>query len=178
MLALWQIEVLSFRAVCFSHLQSASFEPEWCQVSRSGYGSDGDYSLWHQAVKRSIEGKRGQSFLMELVASLDAMPEKKLAANSFTKGGEVCALGSVALRRGIDAAPLEPEIYGDGDSYVDREKVAATFGIAPAMAAEIMFENDEAAHWHETPEGRWQRMRDWASSRILNSQASDAGESK
>lgn len=138
-------------------------------MSRSGYGDDGDYSLWHQAVKRSIEGKRGQTFLMELIASLDAMPEKKLAANSFTKGGEVCSLGSVALRRGVDVSEFEPkEPFFDYQEPADRDALGKLFGIAPAMIAEIMWENDEGACGYEpeTPEQRWHRMRNWCTSRL------------
>jgi len=48
------------------------------------------------------------------------------------------------------------------DPY-DRVTVASIFGIAEAMAAEIMFVNDD---WHETPEQRWQRMREWVAEQI------------
>ena len=52
-------------------------------MSRSGYTEDGDcdnpiYLLWPSIVERSIKGKRGQAFLKELLADLDAMPDKRL----------------------------------------------------------------------------------------------------
>ncbi len=49
-----------------------------------------------------------------------------------------------------------------GIEPTDREMVSKTFGIAEAMAAEIVYENDEC-YWRgvETPENRWQRMREW-----------------
>lgn len=151
-------------------------------MSRSGYSDNDGVQLWRGAVKRAIEGSRGQTFLMELVASLDALPEKKLASNSFTKGGAICSLGSVALRRGVDVSQFEPKnTWGEYDEPADRDALGTIFGIAPAMIAEIMYENDEGAWWSdkpESPEHRWQRMRDWASALLLNSQASDAGESK
>ena len=40
-----------------------------------------------------------------------------------------------------------------------------TFGIAPALAREIVWENDEAGWYDETPESRWKRMRAWVASR-------------
>lgn len=51
------------------------------------------------------------------------------------------------------------------DPY-DRETVAATFDIAPALAAEIMFENDD--YGPESPEHRYGRVREWVASNINN----------
>ena len=52
----------------------------------------------------------------------------------------------------------------------DRETVACKFGIAEAMAAEIVYENDEGAgYWaKETPEQRYSRMRKWVEASIIN----------
>ena len=54
-------------------------------MNRSGYSDnheapDGEYFLWRHAVQRSIDGKRGQYMLRDLLAALDAMPNKVLAA--------------------------------------------------------------------------------------------------
>jgi hypothetical protein len=134
-------------------------------MSRSGYGDDCEnVAMWRGAVLSAIKGKRGQTFLRELLESLDALPVKALAANSFTKEG-VCALGSVALKRGLDVSGLEPGEYGD----VDRDAVANVFGIAPAMAAEIMFENDgdfSYSRRDQTPEQRFEHVRTWVLSQI------------
>jgi len=47
-------------------------------MSRSGYSDDCDdqWSLicWRGAVKSAIRGKRGQAFLKEMLAALDALP--------------------------------------------------------------------------------------------------------
>lgn len=111
-------------------------------MSRSGYSDDHDDPLalgrWRQAVKRAIEGKRGQALLRELAAALDAMPEKRLASGSFaTPEGEFCTLGVLGAARGTKMDDL-----GDEDDC-DPEEVGRRFGIASAMAAEIMFLNDE-----------------------------------
>jgi hypothetical protein len=102
---------------------------------------------------RAFRGKRGQSFLKDLLAALDAMPEKRLIAHELeTAEGAVCAIGSVGKARGIDMTKLDPE---------DAEGVAATFGIAPSMAREIVYENDEGGGHKETPEQRFERIRAW-----------------
>ena len=69
---------------------------------------------------------------------------------------KVCALGSVGIGRGLNMEALDPEDY---------DSVADAFRIAPRLAQEIAFQNDDAA-WHATPAERWQRMRDWAASRL------------
>lgn len=129
-------------------------------MSRSGYTDDYDcddwsLNLWRGAVVRGIRGKRGQAFLKEMAAAMDAMPEKRLIANDLEEAGEVCAIGSVGKARGVDMSELDPE---------DRYAVADVFNISPAMAAEVVFMNDEAsAVWDraETPEERFARMRAW-----------------
>lgn len=113
-------------------------------MSRSGYTDDNEdplaYGRWRQAVKRSLEGKRGQALLSELVEALDAMEDKRLYPNSFaTPEGEFCTLGVLGAKRGTKMDDL-----GD-DDYCDAEKVGERFGIARAMAAEIMYMNDEYA---------------------------------
>lgn len=131
-------------------------------MSRSGYSDDGDnVAMWRGQVASAIRGKRGQAFLRELIDALDALPEKRLITDALQESsGAVCAIGSVGLRRGIDMAPLDPH---------DADTLAGVFGIAHQLVQEIEYENDEHL-WRyeggksrkETPEERWQRMRDWA----------------
>ncbi len=154
-------------------------------MSRSGYTDDfGDedplaMGRYRQAVKRAIEGKRGQAMLRELLAALDAMPEKWLAAESLvTVEVEFCTLGVLGAARGIQLAALDPD---------EPDQVARAFGIAESMAREIVYENDEgfdawkwvdlvgppthgqAYYGHprirvavENPgRGRWEHMRKW-----------------
>jgi len=165
-------------------------------MSRSGYTDDNEDPLahgrWRQAVKRSLEGKRGQALLRDLVEALDAMPDKRLYPGSFaTAEGEFCTLGVLGVKRGTKMDDL-----GDAEDGCDTEVVGQRFGIAPAMAAEIMYMNDEYAvdewkwidveicgpmpphhfrpygrkdhkrsvrvHNDNHPRERWQRMRAWA----------------
>lgn len=128
-------------------------------MSRSGYSDDidgWDLIRWRGAVASAMRGKRGQAFLREVLAALDALPEKKLIPNEFEADGAYCTLGAVGKARGLDMSALDPYDDTTGDM----------FGIANAMAKEIMWFNDEASLWKETPEARWQRVRNWVASKI------------
>jgi hypothetical protein len=136
-------------------------------MSRSGYTDDMDdlwaHIRWRGAVTSSIRGKRGQAFLRELLALLDAMPEKRLVAGEFEADGEVCALGVVARARQMDLSKFDPE---------DAESAGDLLGIANPLAREIMYENDEFYVWgsagrgRDSPERRWEHMRKWVATHI------------
>lgn len=152
-------------------------------MSRSGYTDDNDDPLangrWRAQVKSAIRGKRGQAFLRELAAAMDAMPEKVLIAEELiSEEGDCCTIGVVCKARGIDVK---------GVDFHCPENVGALVGIADQMAAEIEYKNDECgeryekvpvpttspygAGWtwlrvEETPAERWQRMRKWVDSQL------------
>jgi hypothetical protein len=153
-------------------------------MSRSGYSDDCDgWALirWRGAVKQAIRGQRGQAMLRELVQALDALPAKRLAADSLvTADGDYCTLGALGRARGMDMTPIDAD---------DRASVAQAFNVAEALAAEVMWMNDEVCddfghyadvevcgpmrrwerhrrtvyvHNERADEDRWQRMRAWA----------------
>lgn len=161
-------------------------------MSRSGYTDDceNQWELirWRGAVKSAIRGKRGQQALREILAALDAMPNKRLASELLvTADGEFCTLGALGNARGVDLDSIDPD---------DPQAVAAAFGISEALAAEIMYENDEAVddyRWVEVEicgpvrphypewgrhyihvrepvenvaERRWRYMRDWVAQNL------------
>ena len=73
-------------------------------MSRSGY-SEGDCDdtesllasgRWQAQLRSAIRGKRGQKFLLDLIAALDSLPEQKLIANDLQREGSFCALGALA----------------------------------------------------------------------------------
>lgn len=136
-------------------------------MSRSGYSDecDEDYNnsaaLWGQAIKQAIRGKRGQAFLREMAGALDAMPVKELIADDLVRDGQACAIGAVALARKVDVSNIDPH---------DCHKVAKTFGVAPLLAREIVFQNDDdfgdLGPKDETPAQRWTRVRTWVARQI------------
>lgn len=131
-------------------------------MSRSGYSDDcQDWALicWRGAVASAIRGKRGQAFLYEMLQALAALPERKLIDGELEQDGAVCAIGAVGKARGVDMSGIEVD---------DRDQVARIFGIAPTLAAEIVYMNDEGC-WlgGETPEQRFERMRKWVEEQLF-----------
>ena len=132
-------------------------------MSRHNYnddsGSDWAMICWRGAVERAILGQRGQQLLKELLHALDAMPVKCLIAEDLERDGLVCALGAVGQARGIEMSHLDPE---------EPEDIAAAFNIAPALAREIMYINDD--RWYglvqETDAARFLRVRRWVCNQI------------
>lgn len=155
-------------------------------MSRAGYHEDGsewDLIRWRGAVTSAIRGKRGQAFLREMLAALDALPEKKLitgalvfdgqadwdtevivGADRLVMGdghpvqiGDVCAMGAVVRARGQDVSQIDPYCAED---------VAGIMGVADALAREIAYINDEEGPHRESPEQRFQRVRRWVEAKI------------
>lgn len=132
-------------------------------MSRSGYSDElGQWDLikWRGQVASAIRGKRGQTFLRDLLAALDAMPQKQLVAHVLQDaGGGVCALGSIGAARSIDLSVIDPE----DDAH--HGPLAVTFDIAHQLVQEVEYMNDEGMY-RETPEARWQRMREWVAAHL------------
>lgn len=130
-------------------------------MSRSGYNEeiDDQWQLirYRGAVKSAIKGARGQAFLKEMLAALDSLPEKKLIAHELEAHGAVCAIGAVGKARGLDMTGIDPD---------DAERVARVFGVADALAREVVYENDDEWRVRETPEARFIRMRQWVAAQI------------
>jgi len=170
-------------------------------VGRAGYiEADGDNDLqiagWRANVRRMMQGRQGQRFLWELYLSLEALPRKELITGGLIdKDGDCCALGAVAVSRGIEIPDDlkvrldengEPE---DDDGYDFYDLVTPLLKIKEMMAREVMYQNDECDTWHwpdgsicrsipwakrdipvrysDTPAERWLRMRRWVVSRLV-----------
>ena len=143
-------------------------------MSRSGYtddyGCDNQWDLirWRGAVNSALTGKRGVEFLREMAAALDAMPEKRLLSHEWVhpESGEACALGVVAKARGLSEtfSRLAPD---DDDGPI---RAADALGIAPALAREIVWINDDQEWRSVTPEQRWQSVRAWVTRQIIRAE--------
>ena len=130
-------------------------------MSRSGYSDDCEnIGMYRGVVASATRGKRGQAFFRDLVSALDELTAKRLVSSELqTADGEVCAPGALGRRRGHDLG----ELVNAG-----RLTLGEVFGIAKQLAAETMYENDEAGPYQgETPEERWTRVRAWAAEQII-----------
>jgi len=129
-------------------------------MSRANYSDDLDqWTLirWRGAVASAIRGKRGQAFLREMLAALDALPERRLIAHDLKNGDSVCAIGSVGLMRGLDMTNIDPE---------DPEQLVKAFGVPDALVREIEYLNDDDWPLNQSPEARYERMRKWVQEQI------------
>lgn len=132
-------------------------------MNRSNYGDGYDTwqtIMWRGAVSSAIRGKRGQTFIKELIEALDAMPDKRLITGQLQKDGCNCALGVVATARNVDTAPIEfPEDQYEIDEW-HSQRVADALNIADALAREVMWVNDEFYERNDYAlvEGRWLRV--------------------
>lgn len=141
-------------------------------MSRSGYSEDCDldnpfYLIWPSIVRRSIQGKRGQSFLQELAREMDAMLIKELITGDLvTPEGTCCTIGVICKSRGIDITSID---------IWDSRQVGDAVCISMAMAAEIEYENDDVGPSEETPAERWIRMRKWVE-KSLNKETARSAE--
>lgn len=135
-------------------------------MSRSGYSDSCDgWGLirWRGAVNSAIRGQRGQAFLKEMLTALDALPKPRLIAHELIEDGDVCAIGSVGARRGVDMKVLDVEMPS---------QIASAFGVAKALVQEIEFINDDDFGWkEETPERRFNRVRAWVVEQIRDHSA-------
>ena len=107
------------------------------------------------AVKKAVEGKRGQAFLKEMITALDALPKKELIEDELEIEGQYCAIGSVGRLRGIDMSDIQVD---------DWDKIAEVFGIAPSLVRAIEFENDQSDYGAtvlNANQRRWERVRRW-----------------
>jgi hypothetical protein len=122
-------------------------------MNRSGYSDDMDdtwgWIRYRGAVNSAINGERGQAFLRELDAALDALPEKKLIHYELESNGCFCALGAVGHARGISMADMD----------LDPAESSKLFGVAKALTAEIMFINDD--EYIPTDGQRWIAVKNW-----------------
>jgi hypothetical protein len=141
-------------------------------MSRSNYSDDCEnLELWRANVERTIQGKRGQALLKELEAALVALPDKALTVNDMAnpEDDSVCALGAVALKRGIekgkDRLTVLKEIAQKFPEGCEAEELADEFNIASMLAREITYVNDEMAP--NKPQERYEYVLKWVREQLV-----------
>jgi hypothetical protein len=168
-------------------------------MSRAGYHEvddcDHDEYLrqmgWQANVRRCIAGRKGQAFLWELYQALEALPRQELITGALVNNeGCACALGAVALKRGVEIPEWMRKASEDDeiDEYEFADAMGPMLGIKDMLAREIMYVNDELDNWHwadtgivchgkmqsdprevryhDTPHERWMRVRRWVVGRL------------
>lgn len=140
-------------------------------MSRHGYSDDCEnVAMWRGVIASATRGKRGQAFFRSLVEALDGMPEKRLVEGALQTAEGDCALGCLARALGVDLASVDGGSVDTDEWDTEQwDKLGALFDIAPQLAQEVMFMNDETS---STPEERWRSVRRWAARQIRV----DAGE--
>lgn len=155
-------------------------------MSRSGYVDDmGDQWAmirYRGAVSSAIRGRRGQAFLREMLAALDAMPEKRLISGALVFDGQpeipwdvrphedviiggdmlVTGWGETVRVGDVCAMGCLGRARGTKMDNIDAHEpahVSALFGIAEALAREVAYINDETGG--ASPELRFERVRKW-----------------
>lgn len=128
-------------------------------MSRHGYSDEPDnLAMWRGVIASALRGKRGQAFLRALLEALDGMPDKRLVEGELqTPDGAVCALGCLGKARGVDLETVDTH---------DWTQLGELFNIAPQLAQEVMFVNDEYGGPRD-PEARWRAVRRWVAREII-----------
>jgi hypothetical protein len=135
-------------------------------------------ALWDQAVKRSIQGKRGQALLQELREALLRLPRKRLIKGVLYDQGDCCVLGALALKRIQDGKlkgiTSEEEFNEDilvsnwnDDEYQLIEFAVGSLGMTIALSWKISLMNDEIFE-NENPEQRWIAIMKWIDKNLKN----------
>ena len=121
-------------------------------MSRHGLYEMDDWSVeeilqhgrYRGRVASALRGKRGQAFLRNLIAALEAMPidKRELAADSFVASdGCMCALSATLNHKGL---PQPDDIDFDDCDDIDTaiDHAAHYLNIAEVLAREVIWEND------------------------------------
>lgn len=139
-----------------------------------GYDGPDTSGLWAHSERRAFASARGKAALKELEAALLALPAKRLIESNVCDGSDVCAIGSIALKREIDAGKDREAALSDlagkwgGEDWYDPYDLAPAFGIAKTVAFRTVEANDEICQ-DDTPEERYANVLDWVRRKIAAS---------
>lgn len=153
------------------------------------------WGRWSHNAKQVIQGKKGQAFLREFLAALEAWPEKRLILNAVARTGyahihdgfgevvetpciEACAIGAFAIMKGKSPVYLQDK-YTDkknmfrGYEYepisnIDETKDAGMeLGLSGMLSEVVAWLNDEE-FGNESPERRYQGILAWVRNAIAD----------
>ncbi len=155
----------SYRAMC-----SEQLDKEISNLTRIQSEIDQLRKAYPGIMSPTIGIGRLDELLRDLIAALDAMPDKRLIPHDLIKRNEVdkaefCTLGAIGHAKGIDMTDIDP---------YDHETLSEKLNIATQLVQEIEFLNDETCD--SQPEKRWEQMRGWAVRRLKPAPKQESGE--
>jgi len=131
-------------------------------------------ALYEANTERALKGKRGQAFLREMEAALLALPRKRLIEGNICMGGEVCAIGALALKRLVDGgksleaalAWLEERAPHNSDAHETADFAERHFKVLERFSFKMAYVNDEHGYTNDTPEQRYDTVLGWVRENI------------
>ena len=135
-------------------------------MSRLYYDDDCDPSeegLRRGWLRSAIRGQRGQRFLRDLVAGLDALPTPELSSGALEdpETGCCCAFGAVRRLRGPKNVPIwfHPE-----EEDMTPDSLAEPFDVPETLAWAVVQANEEifSSNTERDRRRRWAEVRAWA----------------
>lgn len=145
-----------------------------------GHEHPGQEWLWEEALRRAMNGKRGQQVLRDLETALLALPEKKLIEGGLSDGSNVCAVGAYVVQKRVDGGEDRQEVLDKlkaacwsehWDKFEGFESEMATIDYARAagmqltIACTIAGQNDD--YYALSDEERYERILAWVHRRII-----------
>lgn len=130
--------------------------------------------LWRANTDRALAGKKGQAFLKEMEGALLSLPRPRLIEGYICKGGDVCAMGALALKRqrkagdSISAALywLEKDAPGEDDVDATASYMSRNYGVLRRLSFELAWVNDEGRDC-ATPEQRYAAVLKWIREKMV-----------
>tara|TARA_R110002153_G_scaffold9324_3_gene38608 strand:+ start:211 stop:636 length:426 start_codon:yes stop_codon:yes gene_type:complete len=141
-------------------------------MGRHGYnegdGNNWQYIKWAGMTASAARGKRGQAMLRELLAALDAMPDKKLITRSVVdEDGCCCTVGALLKEKEVPYLDKLVAAWEDEDILAEwNDDIAEDLDVSPVLLQEIEYANDEMG-FGESPSDRWFRMRAWVAGKLV-----------
>jgi len=103
-----------------------------------------------------IHTRKGKKIIREVIAALDKLPKPRLISGRMEFGGDFCAIGALYKDCSLNTS-FDPSIH----------QLAAMLDAPVDLIDRIMAANDHLGS-EETPEQRWERMRNFLESWLPN----------
>ena len=127
----------------------------------------GEFDLWQANCTRSIRGRRGQTALTALRASLLAMPLKELHMDVLVEpSGETCAIGARMIQKKVDRGMTREKAVQECSKRdaCDVQDIGIELGMPSLVAWSVAIENDY--NRKQTPSERYRHVLQWVEKQL------------